>query len=114
MTIRIRRWALVSSSILVFSLAFVAVWYERTFYERAYRQLARGTTKADVLKRFGKPQRVGDCQFRTPSWDNVPEDQTAKTCVEIFEYSSRTSIGEWVIGFDKEGKVVSKAYSSSP
>jgi hypothetical protein len=35
-------------------------------------------------------------------------------CVEEFQYFSHVSIGEWDVGFDKNGKVVSKGYSPSP
>jgi hypothetical protein len=114
MPFEIRRWPLICSSIIVVFLAFAAIRYEYTFYERAYEHLPRGTTKADVLKRFGKPQQMGDCRYSTPTWDDEPADKIAMTCVQTFEYSSRVRIGEWVIGFDGNGRVVSKAYLSSP
>jgi hypothetical protein len=69
MTIWNRRWILVSASIIFILLVFVAIWYELTFYDRAYARLKRGTTKADVLKRFGKPGHIGDCGS-TQSWDD--------------------------------------------
>jgi len=114
MAIGIRRGIFVGSLIIV-CLAIVAVLrHERTFYQRAYDSLMRGTTKADVLKRFGKPGRIGDCSFVTPTWDNEGQDEIALTCVQTFEYFSRISVGLWIIGFDKDGRVVSKAYLSSP
>ena len=113
MTTRIRRWILVSTSIIVICLVFAAVWYELTFYERAYAWLTTGATKADVLKHFGKPGNIEAC-VHAPFWDGGPVDNSSMPCVEEFRYFSRISIGEWDIGFDKNGKVVSKAYSSSP
>jgi hypothetical protein len=37
------------------------------------------------------------------AWDDEPQNQIAKTCVETFEYFSRISIHEWDIGFDRNG-----------
>jgi hypothetical protein len=113
MTIWNRRWILVSASIIFILLVFVAIWYELTFYSRAYAWLTPGATKAEVLKRWGKPGNVGAC-LPHPSWDGYPVKNSSMPCVEEFEYFSRFSIGEWDIGFDKNGKVVSKGYSSSP
>jgi hypothetical protein len=113
MTVRIRRWMLVSASIVVVFLVFAAIWYELTFYERAYAWLKPGASKAEVLRHWGKPGNIGVC-FSTPSWDGEPVKNSSMPCVEEFQYFSRFSIGEWDIGFDKTGKVVSKAYLSSP
>jgi hypothetical protein len=113
MTTRIRRWVLVSASILAIVLMFATIWYELTFYKRAYAWLKPGATKAEVLKHFGKPGGIYPC-FGTNSWNGEPLENWSMPCVEEFVYPSRFSIGEWVIGFDKNGKVVSKGYSSSP
>ena len=113
MTIRTRRWLLISASIIVFLLVFATVWYELTFYERAYAWLTPGATKAEVLKHFGKPGEIQECRHAA-SWDGNALDNSSMRCVEEFSYFSRISIGEWVIGFDRNGKVVSKGYSSSP
>jgi hypothetical protein len=113
MTTRFRRWMLVGASIIIFFLAFATVWYELTFYERAYAWLTRGATKAEVLKRFGKPGNI-ETRCDPPSWDGGPVDNSSMPCVEEFQYFSHASIGEWHIGFDKNGRVVSKGYSSSP
>src|SRR5580692_7028685 len=113
MTIRVRRWILVGASLIVFLLAFATVWYELTFYERAYAWLTRGKTKAEVLKRFGKHGNIEACRS-APTWDGRPVDTSSLPCVEQSEYFSRIQIGEWDVGFDKNGKVVSKGYSSHP
>jgi hypothetical protein len=51
MTIRIRRRMLVCASVSVIFLVFATIWYELTFYQRAYAWLTPGATKAEVLKR---------------------------------------------------------------
>jgi hypothetical protein len=111
MTTRVRRWVLVSVSIIVFFLVFAAVWYELTFYERAYAWLAPGATKAQVLKHFGKPARVEECRR---SWEGDSVENPSTPCVEEFSYFSRISVGEWVIRFDRNGTVISKGHLQSP
>jgi hypothetical protein len=115
MTARIRRWILVSASIIVIFLVSATVWYgryEQSLYKRAYVWLTPGATKAEVLRRFGKPGEIEACDSPAPSWDGSPAD--GMPCVEKFRYFSRISIGVWEVGFDKNGKVVSKSYLSSP
>jgi len=112
---RTGRWILIGSSVTVIvAMACAGLWYEFNHYQRAYEQLTRGTMKANVLKRFGKPGRVSDCRSTSQSWDGRQEDAISKTCVELFEYFSHHSIEQWNIGFDKDGRVVSKAYLQSP
>jgi len=93
-------------------LVRATVWYELTFYKRAYAWLIPGATKAKVLKHFGKPREAEACDHRPPTWDGLPVEEVP--CVEKFRYFSRISIGAWEVGFDKNGKVVSKSYLSSP
>ena len=89
---RTGRWILIGSSVTVIVvMACAGVWYEFNHYQRAYEQLTRGTMKANVLKRFGKPGRVSDCRSTSQSWDGRQEDAISKTCVELFEYCSGTS-----------------------
>jgi hypothetical protein len=83
MTIRIRRWMLVCASISVIFLVFATIWYELTFYQRAYAWLTPGASKAEVLKRFGNPGNIGAC-LSTPSWDGDPMDNSSMPCVEEF------------------------------
>lgn len=113
MTTQNRLWILAGASIIVMFLVSGIVWYELTFYKRAYAWLIPGATKAEVLRHFGKPGNVEAC-VRAPSWDGEPVENPAMPCVEEFQYFSRISIGEWDVGFDKNGNVVSKSYSSSP
>jgi hypothetical protein len=113
MAIWTRRWILVSASLIVFFLVFAIVWYELTFYERAYAWLTPGATKAEVLKHFGKPQRIEKCRPAT-SWEGDTVEDSSVPCAEEFSYSSHTSIGEWVIRFDGSGRVISKGYLQSP
>jgi hypothetical protein len=71
-------------------------------------------TREEVLKRFGKPGDVRKCDPKSSSWDGNPVDKTSMTCIEEFWYFSKVSLEQWAIGFDKNGRVVSKAYLLSP
>jgi hypothetical protein len=87
-------------------------WYTR--YDRAYARLVPGTTKAEVLKEFGRPGYVTTSCSQFPSWDEKPLGRDSVKCVEEFEYFYRIRIGRWVVGFDADGRAVTKYYESSP
>jgi hypothetical protein len=89
------------------------VHYQYTRYERAYARLMPGTTKGEVIKQLGKPDDIEECR-RVPLWDGQPVDNESPKCVEEFRYFSRMRIGAWIIGFDANGKAVTKYYLSSP
>lgn len=97
--------------------ASISVWLAHrwfTKYDREYARLLPGTTKAEVLKRFGKPEYITNCTGLSPSWDEKPLDTKAISCVEEFVYARRIGIGAWNIGFDANGWAVIKSYESSP
>ncbi|MBZ5694625.1 MAG: hypothetical protein LAN36_04605 [Acidobacteriia bacterium] len=89
------------------------VHYEYTRYEKAYARLIPGTARAEVLQRFGKPGDITKCSD-VNRWDETNIDQKSMKCVEEFHYFSRVRIGDWVVGFDEDGRVVTKYFSSSP
>jgi hypothetical protein len=72
-----------------------------------------GTTKAEVLRQFGKPKDIAKC-IHAPSWDDKPVDEKSAKCVEEFLYFSRMRIGQGIVGFDADGMAVTKYYASSP
>jgi hypothetical protein len=112
MTTRIRR-RIIGASVIVILLVFSTVWYELTFYERAYAWLTPGATKAEVLKHFGKPRRVNECR-RATSWEGDSVESSSIPCAEEFSYTSHISTGEWIIRFDRNGRVLSKGFAQSP
>ena len=113
-TRRSRVWLVVSSALLLIILISALVAFQLTRYGREYTRLTRGTTREEVIKRFGTPGDVRKCDSRSSSWDGNSVDETSKTCVEEFWYFSKVSLEQWAIGFDKNGRVVSKAYLLSP
>ena len=108
---RRRLWLAISIALmLVLSIFF---WACYTRYERAYARLKPGTSKADVLRLFGKPEEITEC-VEAPAWDGEPVDGKSVKCVEEFCYFSRMRIGAWTVGFNSDGAAVTKYYSSSP
>jgi hypothetical protein len=112
MTTRARVLVIVSST-LIFILLSAGVAYELTRYDREYTRLTRGSTREEVLKRFGKPGDIRKCD-PTATWEGEPEGKTSITCVEEFWYFSKLGFKQWAIGFDKNGRVVTKNYLVSP
>ena len=92
----------------------IALWFNHQYtrYERAYAQLRAGTAKGDVLKQFGKPNYTEGCRSIS-MWDGQPVENKS-ACVEEFRYFTRLRVGVWIVGFDANGKAVSKYYLSSP
>jgi hypothetical protein len=110
---RLRLWVRIGAPVILLLLiaAGVAAWLTR--YERAYTRLLPGTSKADVLKQFGKPRYIRGCH-QSPSWDGATLDKPSTKCAEELWYFSPTSIDQWFVGLDSNGKTVSKGHLSSP
>jgi hypothetical protein len=94
-------------------LAYAALTSWLTRYERAYDRLVPGTTKAEVLKQFGRPRYTRKCEL-SPAWDDEPLDKLSTNCAEELVYFSRVKIGQWIVGLDANGKTVTKHHLSSP
>jgi hypothetical protein len=100
--------------VCVLATAFLAkLVIDKKRYGHAYASLAKGTPKAEVLKQFGSPTKTGPCSFK-PSWDAQPLAQNGFACTEQLAYFSWVSPEQWVIGFDKDGRAITKYYLVSP
>jgi hypothetical protein len=73
-------------------------------WERGYDQIEKGDSKQRVVDLLGKPTEVRACQFPTRAYD--------ENCGEEYWYNA--PMQEWIIVFDKDGKVMLKAHSVSP
>ena len=99
--------------VLAIVILVTKAFFETKAYEEAYGRLSRGSTKAQVLRDFGKP--AYDRRWcLSPLWDEEPVQPGTTPCVETFWYNSHMSIEQWVVGFDKNGRVVTKGYLQSP
>jgi len=110
---RLRLWAKIGATLVLIFLIYSAIASWLTRYERGYDRLVRGTTKAEVLKQFGRPGYTRKCEL-SPAWDDEPLDKLSTNCAEELVYSYRTKIGQWVVGLDANGKTVTKYHLSSP
>src|SRR5271155_5729652 len=113
MNLRLRLWLKIGIPLTLIFLMAVAITAWLTKYQRAYARLVPGTTKAEVLKEFGNPRCTRKCGL-SPSWDDVPLDKFSTKCAEELWYFSRTSMDQWVVGLDANGKTVTKGHLSSP
>jgi len=91
-----------------------ALWWQYKHYEYAYAALAPNTSRAEVLKQFGRPREVRQCSQSKLSWDAESLQIEATKCVEEYWYFSRISPEQWVIGFDEGGRVITKYHLVSP
>ena len=108
-----RKWAVIGSALILITFCgwFAYLWLTR--YERAYANLMPETTKADVVRKFGKPDAIEGCRS-SPVWDDRPMGKQPAKCIEEFRYYYRFRIGAWIVGFDANGRAVTKYYESSP
>ncbi|HVU06903.1 MAG TPA: hypothetical protein VHC20_05305 [Candidatus Paceibacterota bacterium] len=82
----------------------------------AFAIVAKGDTEARVLELFGTPKRVTGLPD-TVAWGT--EDSIRKNsgdCTREFWYEAPINLdgGAWTVGFDRQGRVVSKYRYSSP
>jgi hypothetical protein len=110
---RLRLWLKIIATVVVIFLVCAAITAWLTRYQWAYSRLAPGTPKAEVLKWFGKPRYIRECEL-SPSWDDEPLDKSTTKCAEEFWYFSRIGIDQWVVGLDANGRTVTKYHLSSP
>ena len=109
---RRRVWAVIGCALIFVVFCWLTYrWLTR--YERAYANLMPETTKKDVIKQFGKPDDIEICRS-VALWDDQPVDKESAKCVEEFRYGYNYRIGAWLVGFDANGRAITKYYESSP
>jgi hypothetical protein len=95
----------------VLSIVFLLLW--NYYYQRAYDKINLDDNELKVISIIGTPSHI------TPgsgfiSWDselNIKPD-TARSVIKEFWYNS--FLEGWIIGFDKQNKVISKYHYMSP
>ena len=101
--------------------ASVVAWVGWAFRKEAqlsgaFAAVEKGDSEARVLELFGRPKSVTGVPENI-AWGT--EDSIRKNsgeCTRVFWYRRPINFdgGAWVVGFDKEGKVVSKYRYASP
>jgi hypothetical protein len=85
------------------SCRFYSEWSRGKRYDSAYKKVEAGNSKQIVTELFGQPEEITHCYN---SWASEKLDAI---CSE--EYWYRASLSQWIIYFDKNGKVFDKNYN---
>jgi hypothetical protein len=83
--------------------------------EKEYKLVSKGDSEARIKEMLGSPFRVSNSP-RWICWDSQDSSRANDgECVQEYWYSRPLSITDemWTIGFDRDGKVVSKFYYPS-
>jgi hypothetical protein len=80
--------------------------------ERGYQQIKVDDSKERVSSLMGQPDEVETCRTVSSSKDTAEDREYQRNCFEQYWYYSLVS--PYVISFDKDGRVISKAYQISP
>lgn len=86
---------------------FVPKIQKHNHYAILYGSLKQGTTKTEVLQKWGPPAFLGVCKPFV-KWDSNPIPPGTKNCVEELWYSSPLTPETWGIGFDADRHAISK------
>lgn len=91
----------------VASTAFTLSWYaRRKVYESSYDKIQVGDTEQAVAKLYGEPSEITDCSdYKRPG----VKDELRNNCTKVYWY--RSLVKQWIFFFDKDGKVLHKAYN---
>jgi hypothetical protein len=82
-------------------------------YTVLYASLQQGTSRTEVLQKWGPPSFSRACDYIV-RWDGNPIPPGIKSCVEELRYSSPITSDQWGIGFDEDGHAISKDHFISP
>lgn len=91
----------------VASSAFTLSWYvRRKVYESSYSKVQVGDSEQAVVRLYGEPSEITDCSdYKRPG----VKDELRNNCTKIYWY--RSLVKQWIFFFDKDGKVLHKAYN---
>jgi hypothetical protein len=93
----------------IISSVFTVSWFVRKKdFENDYSQIHIGDSEQKVVQLYGQPEETCDCsEFKRPSSLEVIQ----KYCVKVYWY--RSFLQQWIFFFDKDGKLIHKAYNVS-
>jgi hypothetical protein len=82
-------------------------------YQKAYDSLMPGASKSQVLREWGPPRYSRACR-QGATWDGDASAVGPLECFEELWYFSQVTPEQWALGFDREGRAVSKYHFVSP
>jgi hypothetical protein len=80
----------------------------RQRYTSAYPRIQTGDEKQKVISVLGQPDQVSDC---TSFWYSQADEETKSKCAEQFWY--RGGLEQWLVVFDRDGRVLTKSHNIS-
>ena len=104
--------ALLAVALVLFGGFVLTKYRVQRIRERAYQQIKVDDSKGRVLSLMGQPDEVETCRTVSSSKDTAQDKDYQRNCFEQYWYYSLMS--PYVISFDKDGRVISKAYQISP
>lgn len=98
------------SLVILLGLAAVVLplsWYSRRrAFESSYSDIRVGDSEQEVVALYGKPFETSDCsEFKRPS----SLEQINRECVKVYWYKS--FLEQWIFFFDRNDRVIHKAYN---
>lgn len=94
-----------------FALTVVSHRRTATKYERGYPQINVGDSRDVVVSLMGQPSRTTNCEYAAFPDRKLEADYRSK-CKEQYRYE--VLLKDYIISFDKEGKVIGKNSAVSP
>ena len=93
--------------LFVASSAFTLSWYlRRKVYESSYDEIQVNDSEQAVVRLYGEPSEITDCsEYKRPG----VKDELRNNCTKVYWYRSFGK--QWIFFFDKDGKVLHKAYN---
>ncbi len=83
-------------------------YVEKRVNENNYSRIQIGDSKQELVRLYGEPDEITDCSnYKKPSYIEA----VRRDCVEVYWY--RAFLEQWIFFFDKDGKVVHKAFNTS-
>lgn len=106
-----KRIAAIVALLAVIAIAWISLTPSRIQrYDRAFLQVTRGMDESRVLEVMGQPDSI-DLSADQAFWDDEPLlDPAAREVRRQYWYKVSTFFLpiSWTVGFDKDGKVISK------
>lgn len=102
--------------VLFFPILFVAIQiFMSAQCQEAYDSIQRGDTEQQVIAVMGKPWKIEFGVGQSLVWDTEPTlINPVVTCTKIYWYGIYILAQQWTIGFDQNGRALTKYHYSSP
>jgi hypothetical protein len=109
-----KAFGLLVAGILIVVLVYVAhPFYKSSTLQQGYKDIKRGMRERRVWELMGRPTTEGVCKNRL-TWDEEYLGPSEGVCIKEYRYESPKTTEVWIVGFDANGRAVSKYHVTSP